>query len=506
MSEAVEVIISADDQASKEFANVAKNAERSINQVKTAGGQLKGASAFGAVFAKTLGGSELGSAINQVGEVTEKVNQFGEVAKMGGAGALAFKGGLVALAFAAGTQVGSAISNLIFDFAQYERQIEAAQKKQEEFQAEVVKLSQRRFSGSLADIELIRDPEEKEVAIRELTQSVDKEIAGLTNRVAASQKAVDQWAAAWKITGDRKGFEQQAQAQLKQDEELLRVAKDQRQALIDQAAARERATIAAQNQAAIQREEKAQQAFSSMLQALDEEATLYTQGADAVANYRMEQANLSQESQQTLIAMREKNKELKKEYEERQKVIEKEKQGKATYDATLSSLQKQRIAIDQGAEAARRYELAQQGMTKAMIDNVVAQEKRNAADEKAQQKAEDAKQIVADEKEAMRLRRIEIEKGAEAAKEAALIARGVSEEQAKAIVAESKRLDMMEARKQAAGEVAGPIAARESRMLSGRSAAVENMSKAQLDALVAIENAILDQTKNNRVRLVQVNK
>jgi len=220
----------------------------------------------------------------------------------------------------------------------------------------------------------------------------------------------------------------------------------------------------------------------------------------------MEQANLSQESQQTLIAMREKNKELKKEYEERQKVIEKEKQGKATYDATLSSLQKQRIAIDQGAEAARRYELAQQGMTKAMIDNVVAQEKRNAADEKAQQKAEDAKQIVADEKEAMRLRRIEIEKGAEAAKEAALIARGVSEEQAKAIVAESKRLDMMEARKQAAGEVAGPIAARESRMLSGRSAAVENMSKAQLDALVAIENAILDQTKNNRVRLVQVNK
>jgi hypothetical protein len=144
-------------------------------------------------------------------------------------------------------------------------------------------------------------------------------------------------------------------------------------------------------------------------------------------------------------------------------------------------------------------------MTKAMIDNVVAQEKRNAVDEKAKQKAEGAKQIVADEKEAMRLRRIEIEKGAQAAKEAALIAKGVPEEQAKALANESKMLDAMEARKQAMNESAGPIAARESRTLSGRGAA-ENMSKAQLDALVAIQNAILDQTKNNKVRLVQVNR
>jgi hypothetical protein len=145
-------------------------------------------------------------------------------------------------------------------------------------------------------------------------------------------------------------------------------------------------------------------------------------------------------------------------------------------------------------------------MTKAMIDNVVAQEKRNAVDEKAKQKAEGAKQIVADEKEAMRLRRIEIEKGAQAAKEAALIAKGVPEEQAKALANESKMLDAMEARKQALNESAGPIAARESRTLSGRGAAAENMSKAQLDALVAIQNAILDQTKNNKVRLVQVNR
>jgi hypothetical protein len=67
-------------------------------------------------------------------------------------------------------------------------------------------------------------------------------------------------------------------------------------------------------------------------------------------------------------------------------------------------------------------------------------------------------------------------------------------------------LDAMEARKQAMNESAGPIAARESRTLSGRGAAAENMSKAQLDALVAIQNAILDQTKNNKVRLVQVNR
>lgn len=506
MSEAVEVIISADDQASQKFAQFAGNAEKTINQVKTAGQQLKGSAAFGAVFAKTLGGTEIGSAINSIGEVTEKVNQFGEVAKMGAAGSLAFKGGLVALAFAAGTQLGSAISNLIFDFGQYERQIEAAKEKQQEFQAEAVKLSQRRFSGALADIEIIRDPEGKKQAIRELTELTGKEVDGLQKRVKDSQKAVDEWAAAWKITGDRKGFEEQAQAQLKQDKELLKVAQDHAQSLVDQAAARERALIAAENQAAIQREEKAQQAFASMLQALDEEATLYTQGADAVANYKMEQAGLSQESQQVLIDFREKNKELKKEYEERQKAIEREKQARTTYDQTNASLQKQRISIDQGAEAARRFELAQQGMTKAMIDNIVQQEKQNATDEKAKQKKQDAEQFVKDEVAALKLRRIELEQGTKAAKIAEMVGRGVSKDQAEKLVAEAEALDRLEQRKQAMGEAAGPIEARESRTLSGRGAAAENMSKAQLDALVAIQNAILDQSKNNRVRFVQVIK
>ena len=474
MSESVEVIISADDQASKKFAQVAVNADKTLGHVKTVGERMKGSAAFGSIFAKMLGGSEIGAAIGQVGEATEKVNQFGHVAKMGGAGALVFKGGLSALAFTAGVQLGSAISNAIFDFEKFNRQIESSKQKIDEFGKQAQSISRSRFSSAVADIELIKDPEQKQAAIEQLTASTQREIDNLTVRVQASQQAVDEWAEAWKITGDRKGFEQQAQQQLDRDREMLDVAVQHRQALIDQAAARERNAAAAAMQAEAQREAKAEQGFFSIKQQLEEEQLLYTYGAEAVENYRLEQLGLSEASQEFLISMRQQNAELKKNFDARTAQEQKEKQIQATYEQTLVSLERQRIAIEQGTEAARRYELAQAGMSQTQADQIVMRERAIAQAEKLKQKQEE------DQKKKQQI--------------------------AEDFQREKERKD--EERKQRMKEQSSPVEARESRLLAGRGAAAENMTRQlaekQLTELQAINRSIVDQTKGNRVKLAQV--
>lgn len=508
-SEAVQVIVSAEDQASRKFAQIAANAEQSMKRVKDTTKATKSTAEFAGVIGNLMGGTAFGQFAGQLGQISEKVSQFSEVSVKGGAGALAFKGGLMAMAATLGYQVGAAISNAIFDFDQFNRQLEAAAQRIKEFDRQAAQLSQRRFAAAQADIELIRDPQQKQAAIENLTQSTQREIEGLTTRVAASQRAVDEWAAAWKVTGDRKGFEQQAQQQLERDKELLRVAQEQRQALQDQAMARERAAIAAQQQAEAAREERAREGYRGMLLDLDMEATLYLQGADAVTEYKMELLNLTEAEKQNLREFRARNAELKKDYDEKQKAIQQAEQAKATYASTMSSLERQRIEIDQGAEAARRFELAQQGMTQAMIDSVVAQEKKNAADRKAKQNAEDIKKLIEDEKEALRLRTIEVREGADAARIAALVAKGVSQKEAEALVAQSAALDDIEASKERIKQFAqgpGALTAVESRLLS-RGSAVNPMldvAREQLALQQRIAKATEDAAKQRgvNVRLV----
>ena len=126
MTQSVEILIEADDQASKKFANAAKNIDNSIKQIKTTGEQAKKSTEFFGVLANSFGGSAIASSASQLAGLTEKMSQFSEVTKLGTSGAVAFKAGVAGAAAAVGFQLGKAIGDQIFAMSEFAASIKAA--------------------------------------------------------------------------------------------------------------------------------------------------------------------------------------------------------------------------------------------------------------------------------------------------------------------------------------------------------------------------------------------
>jgi len=228
MSESVNIIIDADDLASAKVAAAAKNVENNIKAIKTSGEQAKKSTEFFGVIANALGGSELGQFASQLGAVTEKTSQFAEVQKLGGAGALAFKAGLVAAVGVIAFQVGSALGNVIFQTEKWTEKLKEASEKAKELASNAASIRQTQFTERREDIEIVDDPEAKREAYKQLLGQLNKDLAGVEAQSRASKKAAEEWAAAWQITGDRKGFADQAKQQAAEDAERVKALQAQR--------------------------------------------------------------------------------------------------------------------------------------------------------------------------------------------------------------------------------------------------------------------------------------
>jgi hypothetical protein len=227
MSATIDIIIAADDQATKEFAQVAKNIDANVKNIKEIGGRAKTSTEFVGTLANALGGTEIGSYAGQLAGLTDKVSQFAEVQKAGGAGAFAFKAGLAAAAGVIAYQVGSAIGNVIFQVEKWNKSIAETTEKTKEMIAETAKIKALQLTDTKEDIELIRDPAEKRQAYEQLLKSMQTEMIGLEGRVKQGAKEVKAWDAAWKITGDRKGFAEIAKQELAESKEKLKVMQEE---------------------------------------------------------------------------------------------------------------------------------------------------------------------------------------------------------------------------------------------------------------------------------------
>lgn len=284
MSEAVEILIKADDQASKEFGDAAASmeaAQKRVNQImgsleepadryakqlaelndlhksgalnadqfaaasakiseklantgnafKDVGGKAKTTTEFIGTLASLTGNSEIAGLASQLAGATEKVSQFSEVSKAGGAGAFAFKLGLVSLAAAGGAAVGKFLGDIIFETKKFTREMARATEASKELETRLSKTRDNLAAGMRQDIELIRDPAEKQAAYKALLSQLEKDIQGVTGNVSASQKAVDEWADSWQITGNRKEYAKQAQEQLENDKARLEALREERDEL-----------------------------------------------------------------------------------------------------------------------------------------------------------------------------------------------------------------------------------------------------------------------------------
>jgi hypothetical protein len=481
MSEAVEILIKADDQASQKFAESSTNmvqsmkrAEQIMSQlqepadryakqlaeiealhksgaltadqfaaaqasltekmisadksIKEVGEKAKVTTEFIGTLASLAGGSEFASFASQIAGATEKVSQFSEVANAGGAGALTFKLGLIGLAATIGGTIGKALGDFIFQTKKLEREMQRAKEAAAEFDERLQRTRANMFSGQKEDIELIRDPEKKKAAYESLLGKLDKDLATVSMNVKESEKAVERWAEAWQITGERKASAIEAQEQLKADRERLSVLRDERQEIqmMISTKEQERAAIAAANEA-----------------------------KDASEKYL---ATLREEVQ------------LLKASKEEQLQIEAAKNTTAEDRGEAEQLLRERDAIHAKMEAEKELEEERKR---------IRDEEQKAA-ELALQQAEQEKQrlddLVKSEAERLELRRIELERGKEAAKVQSLINQGVDEATAKAIAAEEASLDLLQQKKQEEQDgkkvepdkksETGPLQASESRLLT----------------------------------------
>lgn len=226
-TESVKILIEAEDKASAQIVAATKKIEGTVKATKDLTKNAKSSTEIFGSLAGALGGTEIGSFANQIGGLTGKLGEFSEIQKAGGAGSLAFKAGLVGVAGVIAFQVGNAIGNVIFQTEKWTEALKTATDESKRLESVASNLRSERFTDTTTDIELIRDPEEKQAAYKKLLAELKTNVLGVEGQVKSSQKAVDEWNAAWQITGDRKGFAEQAKLQLDQDKERLKQLQEQ---------------------------------------------------------------------------------------------------------------------------------------------------------------------------------------------------------------------------------------------------------------------------------------
>ncbi|HUS38550.1 MAG TPA: hypothetical protein VMX74_03830 [Pirellulales bacterium] len=353
MTEAVEILIKADDQASQKFAAVAANANKAGQKTNAAfqstARTAKTTTELVGALATFIGDEALDGVSQLAGmlaQATERASAFSDVANKGAAGALAFKLGLVGLAAAAGATVGKAIGDLIWQTARFERGLKNAHDAAKEFDSQLKKLQSTMFVNQREDIELIRDPEAKRAAYKQLLGDLNRDIQTTSDVVNKGKREVEEWAAAWKITGNRKAFEQDAIQQLAIDKERLATLKDQRDEIIRTAGARAEANerIRATNAAADEQERQAMRDKADALRDEEETRKRITEDAAKAAAKTLDDAKNERQRVDDLIASEEDRLEL------------------------------QRIELELGKEAAKVQSLINEGVDKETAKRLAAED------------------------------------------------------------------------------------------------------------------------------------
>ena len=532
MSESVKILIEADDQASQKIAAAAKNVEASVKSIKSTGDQAKKSTEFIGAIAGALGGSEIASYAGQLAGLTDKVSQFSEIQKAGGAGALAFKAGLVAATGAIAFGIGNALGNVIFQTAAWTEKMKEAAAQADKLASAAMKFGDVRFSDKKEDIELIRNPDEKRAAYEKLLETVKTDIAAVETQTKQSKKSVDEWSAAWQITGDRKGFAAQAKQEYEVNRQRLEQLNAQRGELgilLNERTA---------NNEKIKEENALKDKSDAYLKTLQDELELLSATKDEIIQItaaRNTADEASKDSAASILSqiemIKEKNEAEKKAESDRLAAISKansDAEAVAAKDtAYLASLKYELDMLqaigDETAdiEAARgatsdlaRAEAAelirQRDAIKAAAEEEkqIAKEKEQAAAKQAAdaQKLSDLKQSELDN---LTQQRIEMEKGKEAAQAFALEKKGLSEADAKSIAKQQAELDALKTGAAKKTESAPELKAFESRLLtrgSGQDPSVQIASNTAASAAALKQILAAQKDIERRVFRLQVIK
>lgn len=439
------------DQAATATEKAVTKTASATDAFKDTGRKTKAVADFAGVLANLTGNTQVASFASQMASATEKVSQFSEVSKAGAAGALGFKLGLIGLAATIGFAIGKAIADVVWQTKKWERAMADAKTEAAALDDRIKKIQGSIFQASKADLELIRDPEEKRAAQQKLFDELNRDLAQANAQVEKSKRLAEEWAEAWQITGERKAEAEEAEEQLRIDRARLETLRDQRDEVAKMLSVRE------QERAAIRKANEEKDRSESYLETLRQE---------------VEYLKATREEQIALDAARETTTEDRGEAER----LLKER------DAILAKAEAEKQAA---AEAEKAREEARQAAQRAWEeaereDQRVAEEREREAQRLQEQAAAEQQRIqdrVKAEEERLALQRIEIEQGKEAARVQSLINGGIDEATARRLAAEEAAIEKLKQQQEEQESPAdsfadkgskelGPLAAVQGRLLT----------------------------------------
>lgn len=393
-TESVKILIEAEDQASAKIAAASKEVENRIKNIKDVGGKAKASTEFIGTLANTLGGSELSSYASQLAGLTEKVGQFSEVSKVGGAGALAFKAGLAGVVGVLSFQVGNALGNMIFETDKWNKELEKSIELSKKMSAELNRLADVRMGDALADIQFLEDPEKQIEQIRKLSNEAGKEVSDYVKRIEELKR--EQEASSFdedaNIFSAFSGEGVRAAEIIREIEDLTdRKEKANARALaLDKQAGDATRQIEKDKLSAIRTDEKYLESLDkqiAMLQAVKEDETglaaIREQAAQATSGLLETDSAKQSEDKLKQIQLLQQEIELEKKAREEKKAALKEiadlefnsvMAAEKAFISERDRLAEQKVLLEQGAEAAHAMRLAKQGISEEDAKSFAAQQ------------------------------------------------------------------------------------------------------------------------------------
>lgn len=175
----VEIVISANDQASAKVVNAARNIENANKKIEQTGKRSKAANEALAQFASLLGAGGLGGASGALTSIGDKFGEIGDDIQAAKFQALALKTVIVGGLAAGVITVGQLIAQHFLD------QLEEANKQAERLNQMLQQDAEERLQSTLEQVQSIAAEEERRIAAQEA-------LVGLAQREAAQKQIIAQ--------------------------------------------------------------------------------------------------------------------------------------------------------------------------------------------------------------------------------------------------------------------------------------------------------------------------
>jgi hypothetical protein len=435
--DAIKIVIEAEDKASAQAINAAKNIDSAVKGVKETGQKAKASTEFIGVLAGQLGGSQFQAAASGVAAITEKVGQFSEVMKAGGVGAMAFQAGITLLVTTLSFNLGKAIGESIFGVQELKDEFGEAQTQVEAFTARMNEAANKGFKEKLEDLSLIKDPSKQQnaavAAFEEIQASINKAYDSFHYR----QREIEKLTMENGLMGNNDEAINGLILENNQYVDTIDNLEKQKVALADVYGERANGikAIKAQQKADEEAANKAKQTQASIESQLKKNHYAYlelTKGVDAARMAQLADEGVDEVNAKR-IAFAEQATRLEKERADAKNKADDQEAQRIQRIADLQAsetdrIKEQKVLLEEGEEAANRFRLEQQGLGKEAAARIASEQ---AALDRQKKQGELAKKLA--------------EKPQLMSVEQRLVSRGVNEDTQKDIAANTlktvERLD-----------------------------------------------------------------